>query len=132
MDVTPRSMIIEAMLTLGNQSQPILEVPVVLAALLWTLIIRARKEAVLAVWFLAYAAFFLSGPVHMHPWYYTPFQAIAAILVVLCLGEWWHLVPWHLNLQKHWRAAGVAFAVMVMVLGSMQSYARAATYQAFY
>jgi hypothetical protein len=131
MDVTARSMIIEAMLTLGNQSQPMLEVPVVLAALLWTLI-RARREAVLALWFLAYAAFFLSGPVHMHPWYYTPFQAIAAILVVLCLGEWWHLVPWHLNLQKPWRAAGVAFALMAMVLGSMQSSARAATYQAFY
>jgi hypothetical protein len=131
MDVTARSVIIEGMLTLGNQRQPILEAPVVLAALLWTLI-RARKEAVLALWFLAYAAFFLSGPMHMHPWYYTPFQTIAAILVVLCLGEWWHLVPWHSNLQKPWRAAGIAFAVMVTVLGSMQSYARAAVYQAMY
>ena len=94
-DVTARSMIIEAMLTLGNQSQPILEVPVVLAALVWTLI-RARKEGVLALWFLAYAAFFLSGPIHMHPWYYTPFRRLQASWSCCALvsgGIWCHGTP---------------------------------------
>jgi hypothetical protein len=132
LDMTASSMIIQGIFRLGNEAQPMLEIPVVVSCLIWTLA-AARKEAILAIWFLGYAVFFLSGPVHMHPWYYTPFHAVAAILVVLCLGDWWRAVPWHgAQLRGIWRVAAIAFASMLIILGSLQSYARAATYQALY